>query len=320
MTYPDRRLESPIDPPDAVSENRQDVVPVSERNQDPERSTHELVTETSRPLTDAERKAADRDTGVSERVYAPASERVPKTVEGYQSVIENTDIGTPERQAVGQSSASPAMSSAAEPSFTRVNRPSANPQDTAGQTNWSSSSEQTQWSSQPNRWMSNMSAGSALPFGIGWVTVAIGGGIGVWLWMRWQRERNKPINRLRRQARQTASQARQRAYALRDQMSDLPEFPEEARRPAMGLGTALLSIAVLLWQQSQARRSRLDEARSEFNSRSRDARKRTEKAKHASKEAGKAGRRAMEAVNEVDWLERLALLRELWRERAPISR
>jgi hypothetical protein len=32
----------------------------------------------ARPLTREEREAAERDTGVSEPVYAPASERVPK--------------------------------------------------------------------------------------------------------------------------------------------------------------------------------------------------------------------------------------------------
>src|SRR5690349_4430778 len=120
MTYPDRRLDGPIEPPEVRSENRQDVVPVSERNQDPMRSTHELVTEAERPLTDAERKAADQDAGVSERVYAPASERVPKTVEGYRDVIEHPDNATPERQATGHASTSPAMTSDAEPSFTRV--------------------------------------------------------------------------------------------------------------------------------------------------------------------------------------------------------
>jgi hypothetical protein len=313
MTFPDRRLERPLEPPEARSENTQDVVPVSERNQDAYHSTHELVTEGSRPLTDAERKAADRDTGIAEPVFAPASERVPRVVEGYRDVVEHTDTGTPERQAIGQPSTTPASTVDAEPSFTRVPRPSTNP----GADNNSSYAEHSgDWSAQSNRWMSNMSSGSAVPFGIGWLTVGICGGIGVWLWMRWQRERNKPINRLRRQA----QQARQRAYALRDQM---PDVPEEAVRPAMGVGSALLTLAVLLWQQSQ-RRSRLDETRSqsrELRGRaekvSREARRRAEKASH---QANKAGRRAVETMNDVDWLERLAPLRAFWRERASTTR
>jgi len=45
---------------------------------------------------------------------------------------------------------------------------------------------------------------------MGWLTFGICSGVGVWLWLRWQRERNKPINRLRRQARQAADEIRER--------------------------------------------------------------------------------------------------------------
>ena len=307
MTFPDRRLERPLEPPEAHSENTQDVVPASQRNQDIERSTHELVSEGSRPLTDAERKAADRDSGPGERVYAPASERVPKTVEGHRDVIEHTDTATPERQAIGETNVSTMNT---EPSFTRVPRPS-NGNDYGDQSDWTTTENQS------NRWMSNLSGGSAVPFGIGWLTVAIGGGIGVWLWMRWQRERNRPINRLRRQA----EQARQRAYELRSQ---IPDMPEEAVRPAMGLGTALLTVAVVLWQQAQSRRSQVDQARSRSkdirgraDKASRDARKRAET---TSRKARDAGKQATQALAEVDWLERLMLLRDLWQERSPIAR
>jgi len=307
MTFPDRRLERPLEPPEAHSENTQDVVPASQRNQDIERSTHELVSEGSRPLTDAERKAADRDSGPGERVYAPASERVPKTVEGHRDVIEHTDTATPERQAIGETNVSTMNT---EPSFTRVPRPS-NGNDYGDQPDWTTTENQS------NRWMSNLSGGSAVPFGIGWLTVAIGGGIGVWLWMRWQRERNRPINRLRRQA----EQARQRAYELRSQ---IPDMPEEAVRPAMGLGTALLTVAVVLWQQAQSRRSQVDQARSRSkdirgraDKASRDARKRAET---TSRKARDAGKQATQALAEVDWLERLMLLRDLWQERSPVAR
>ena len=64
---------------------------------------------------------------------------------------------------------------------------------------------------------------------------------------RWQRERNKPINRLRRQARQAADEIRERVPS-----------GEEAARPAIGLGTAVLSILLLVWQQSQQRARQAD--------------------------------------------------------------
>jgi len=145
-----------------------------------------------------------------------------------------------------------------------------------------------------------------LPMGVGWITVGVCGGVGIWLWLRWQRERNKPINRIRRQARQTAmlarSQARQTASELRERMPDL-EFPDEAARPAGGLSTVLLSIAVLLWQQSQAR------SRRDLRSTSRSA-----------------SRQARQAVSDIDWQRRLMRLKERWtpgrleREKISISR
>src|SRR5205814_2779033 len=124
-----------------------------------------------------------------------------------------------------------------------------------------------------------------LPIGMGWLGVSICAGVGVWLWMRWRRERNKPINRLRRQARDAAELARAR---MRD--IDIPDIPDEATRPAIGLGTALLSLAVLLWQRSQSS-SRADEARG--------------RARKSSKQAKKLGRRTAETVSDVDWQQRM---------------
>jgi hypothetical protein len=277
-------------------------------DQDPQRATQELVSEGARPLTEEERKAADRDPGVVERVYAPASERVPRTVEGHRDVIEHTDSGTPERQAMGEASSSPVGTSNAEPSFTRVPRPSNGPGEDNGDY-----SHDVGWSPQGNRWMSNMSGGSAVPLGISWLTLGVCGGVGIWLWMRWQRERNRPINRLRRQARQTATLARDRAYTLYEQMPDLPDFPDEARRPAVGLGTALLSLAVVLWRMSQ-RRSQAEDARARADKASSKVRRRADKASRQASDIGK------QAMADLDWQERVMLLRELWRERAPSAR
>jgi hypothetical protein len=91
---------------------------------------------------------------------------------------------------------------------------------------------------------------------------------------------------------QTASQARQRAYDLRDRMPDI-DMPDEAARPAVGLGTALLSLAIVLWQQSQSR-----SRSAELNERS--------------KAVARRGRKAAESVSDIDWQQRLMQLKELW--------
>jgi hypothetical protein len=214
---------------------------------------------------------------IAEPVYAPASERVPKTVEEYRDVVNHPDTDTPERQATATSTS--------EPSFTRVQRPT------------NTSESETSWDTSNSAWLTSDSGGSPWPKRLGVVALGVAGGTAVWLWMRWRRERNKPINRFRRQARQAADRARERASTLREQMPELPEFPYEARRPAVGLGTALLSLAIVMWQQSRAR-SREELARSEIESRSRQARK--------------FGKRAVDTVSDVDWMQRLQQLKELW--------
>ncbi len=62
--------------------------------------------------------------------------------------------------------------------------------------------------------------------------LSIGGAIGgAWLYARWQRERNKPINRLRRGARDVASR-------LGERMPDVEDLPHGAA-PMSGAATAL---------------------------------------------------------------------------------
>jgi hypothetical protein len=273
---------------------------------------HDLVNESARPLTDEERKRADREgSNAGERVYAPASERVPKTVSSYGDVVSQTDAATPERQAVSQvagasnAEASPSSSShwpeAKEPSFTRVPRPANG--GTTGTTDGPYEERRP-----PNRWMSSMSSSSMLPFGMGWLGFAVSAGIGAWLWMRWRRERNKPINRLRRQARQAAAMARER-------MPEMPDFPDDAARPAVGLGTAMLSLALLLWQQSQARsrsqmRAQMEAQMEEARSMKGRAQKLSKKAR---KQADRLSRQASDSVSDIDWQERLTHLRDLWK-------
>ncbi|MBV9326174.1 MAG: hypothetical protein JO352_20615 [Chloroflexi bacterium] len=225
-------------------------------------------------------KTPESEAPIAEPVYAPASERVPKTVPGYGDVVSHTDPATPERQAAVES----------EPSFARVTRPTYTPPTETGEPAWDTPS--SDW----------MSSGGGMPKKrFGWIGLAVAAGVGVWLWMRWRRERNKPINRLRRQARQAAERARQRASALRSQMPDMPEFPDEARRPAVGLGTALLSLAIVVWQQSRAR------SRAEM--RAQEANKRADK---MSRQARKMGKHAADTLSDVDWMQRLQQLKEKW--------
>jgi hypothetical protein len=148
-----------------------------------------------------------------------------------------------------------------------------------------------------------------LPMGIGWaVGVGMCAGVGIWLWMRWQRERNKPINRIRRQARQTASQARQTAYELRDRMPST----DEAAVPAVGLSTAVLPILVWAWQRSRSRSAQSElRGRAESEGRGR-AEKAVRRGQKAARWSDRAARQAVQTVSEMDWQQRLSSLKELW--------
>jgi hypothetical protein len=211
----------------------------------------------------------------TERVYAPASERVPvDPVPGHRNFTDHTDAHTPEREAAGY-----APSAGTEPTFARVTRPSG--ASTMANPSYGTYDDST--------WHGETPARRSLPFGLGWVMLGMCGGVGGWFFLRWQRERNKPINRIRRQAKHTAGEIRDR----------VPSSPEEAVRPAAGLTTALLSLAVILWQQAQARSRQADKVVS------RQTRK-------AGKRAEKAVGRATEAVSDVDWHNRLTTLKKRW--------
>jgi len=112
-------------------------------------------------------------------------------------------------------------------------------------------------------------------FGVGAGTLAMVGAAvgGALFYRRWQQERNKPINRLRRRALQTATQLRHR----------MPS-PEEATRPALSLTTAAVSVLVFLWQQAQGQPKRTD----------------------------KLARQAGDVVSDADWYQRLSKLKERW--------
>jgi hypothetical protein len=277
MTIPDPHLERS----GTHADNAPDIIPATARNQDPAvtEAMHGLSVDGARPLTDDERKAADRNAPVGERVYAPASERVPvDPVPGHRNFIDHTDTHTPEREAAGHT-----PTTSEEPPFTRVTRPSLTPTaDTYSPGGGYAAAASNAFGPHDDAAWNSGARSSGLPFGLGWVMLGVGGGIGGWLFLRWQRERNKPINRLRRQARHAAGEIRDR----------VPSTPEEAVRPAAGLTTALLSILVILWQQAQTRSRQAD--------------------KTVSRQTKKAGKRAAETIADVDWQKRLTTLKKRW--------
>lgn len=222
--------------------SKRDLIPPNERGQDELRTeiTHGLAVDSSRPLTKEEREAAEHDTGVVERVYAPASERVPKDpIPGHRDFVERADDRTPERVAAAHPP---------EPSFTRVERPS-----NSTQHQWTPAPMSTPYSSP----MSNPTFTSApnsggwrafgMPLSLGTLLFIACSGAGAWLYARWQRERNKPINRLRRQAHVTAAELRGRMPTSRDEL-----------RQGGGIGAAatLVPIGLVVWRQLTARQSR----------------------------------------------------------------
>jgi len=285
------------------------VIPPTERNQDPLRSeeSHDLTTGNVQP------KADDQAAPIAERVYAPASERVPKDpVPGHREVIEHTDTHTPERAAVAES----------EPSFTRVPRP--NPVYGGNGESYvppPTSTSTTSTSTTPGPYASPVtdpgfrtdyntdwqpsSGGSRKMFfgiGAGWLTVAAVG-VGMWLFMRWRAERNKPVNRIRRQAKHALQNADEWRRS---------NIPDEATKPAAGIGSALIPLLILLWRQSQAQ-SRQDAMREEVRGRAEKAASRMgREADKAAGKADKAARRAAESFSDVDWQSRLMDLKQRW--------
>src|SRR5262245_30156785 len=210
---------------------------------------------------------------VTERVYAPATERVPKEpVPGHRTYVEHTDEGTPERQAT---------TGPGEPSFARVERPSQTEQD------WAAASYSNPAFTTPPP--ESGGGGPGMMAGACAVgTIAAGAAI-AWLFVRRRRERNKPINRWRRQALHAAEDMRQRASEMREHV---PSSDELQRPGGIGLLATLLPMAIILWQQ-QRRSSQ----------------------KHA-----------VVAVTDADWQGRLSALKERWSprrlemERVSISR
>jgi hypothetical protein len=282
MTFPtDRNLDRPAGE-EVQEKNVTDRLPPNERGQDEERT--EIMRESSiggsRPLTGDERSAAERDVPLRERVYAPASERVPKEpVPGHREMVEHTDPATPERQAAtSEHIPNAASESSSEPPFTRVQRPSTAPTSTVTPT-----PTPTPYASATSNpafeatWDAGGTSGGWLPRGmgsLGWLVVPACAAIGVWFWMRRRREENKPINRLRRQARHTAAE-------IRDHVPNGTDLAQ----PALGVMAAVVSTSVMIWRQMQRQRP--------------------------GRALKRAGQQASK-LSDADWQKRLNALKERW--------
>jgi hypothetical protein len=197
-----------------------DVVPRGERNQDELRSeiAHDVTSFPSRPLTHEEREAAEHDVPRGERVYAPASERVPKApVPGHRDLVQHPDQATPERQATatGPDAADGIIGQSRGRRRVRVPTGSAAREDEDAVTR------------------------RFLGVGLGWVGLFACGAVGTWLYLRWQRERNRPVNRLRRQARWATGEIRARVPTSADPSTT-----------AISAAAALLSAGLVLWRRS----------------------------------------------------------------------
>lgn len=234
-------LRSPLlpDEPKRSALHAEGTLPPSERNEDPERSalTNDLSDGPSRPLTDDEKEAAKHDTALPERVYAPASERVPKPpVPGHEQLVSTTDPATPERRSAGTPAAFHEGAQGAGPTGQARSSAATLPPPRP----WSPPPAVTRGDAERSRTplVFGLSAGSAALIG------ASAGG--AWWYARWRREQARPINRVRRQVRRTASAVGDRLPNLPSRDAVLERLPDaEQARPAGGAGLTLLLAA--LW-------------------------------------------------------------------------
>jgi hypothetical protein len=134
----------------------------------------ELTTEPSRPLTAEERRAAEAARPAGERVYAPASERVPRAPAlGHRDLAGQVDPTTPERR--------------------------------AAPTTWYGTSEADTGQEADTGFAARLGRyRPALLFAVVWLGVAVWTVVIYRLLDEWQRRRNRPAARLQRQARRAA--------------------------------------------------------------------------------------------------------------------
>lgn len=216
------------DPLSATPDTRASgVVPPNERNVDPARAgtMDSLTAGPARPLGREEREAAAKATTPGERVYAPASERVPiPPAPGHEQMVSRIDTNTAERRAasaLGGASAQGGQSAGYRPGG-GLYRDYAEP-------------------ATHNGLLWGIVGGSA--------AAMTGMTIGGWLYaQRRKRERNRPINRARR----ALATVRQRLPETQDLADYVPRG--DLARPASGVGAALLSIVLPLAIRSLSQR------------------------------------------------------------------
>ena len=176
----DPNLASPLAPESPAGSggaplHAEGVVPPSERGQDVGREVFVESLTSGAADVPAEGDMVDP----APRVYAPASERVPKEpAPGDDQIVEHPDLQTPERL-----HASSAGTRVATPPHAPA------PNASAGPTR-----------PRPNGW---------LMAGAGMLLVAGVSTLAAWLYDRRRREQNKPINRVRRQARMALEQVQE---------------------------------------------------------------------------------------------------------------
>ena len=263
------------------------IVPASERGQDPlrEEIEHELGSGMVPPELEHDHDhTVEDEIAKTQRVYAPPSERVPREpLPGHRDLVEHTDDATPERQSAHptKDQPNPTPGSATQSASTPGQAPVAD----AARPSYAWNPTPATPTYQPDAGSFHLDRRTGLGIGAGWLAL-IGCGVGVWLYLRWRRERNKPINRLRRQALRAASEVRARVPSPEDVMHAIP-LSEEQAKPAASAAAMLLSLAVLILRRMR-QPSEFDERR---------------------KEASDRFERATERARAFDWQERLASLR-----------
>jgi hypothetical protein len=119
------------------------------------------------------------------------------------------------------------------------------------------------------------------------VLLALGGAVGgAWIYARWQRERNKPINRLRRGARVMGSR-------LGERMPDVDELPP-ATAPMSGAAAALLLSGLLASRLFNRGNKRADQASDTFEGGGKGVKRGRQAAEAVGRQAMRHGRDAAE--------------------------
>jgi hypothetical protein len=312
MPTPDPYFTGGRTEPESRPQSAPGVLTPLDRGQDPERdqAEHELAAGAARPVDERDTEQIIEDEiARTQRVYAPASERVPREpVPGHRDLVEHPDPATPERQSTpfATPSYTPPSSSyqAASDAWSSINSPT-----TRQPTPLAAIDRPTYaWDGEPARTNPTtehrpfqMDRRMGVGIGVSWATV-VAACVGVWLYMRWQHERNRPINRFRRQAMRAATEIRGRVPSAEEMMRAV-QLRDEQVRPAVSFAAMLLSVAVIV-----LRRMRTSDTSED---RMMDARHRMSDASHRMRrDARHRMDRAVDRARDLGWQDRLMTLRD----------